>query len=193
MTWIKDHKVATALGGALLLIALGYLAFYWFGFQTALIDERVDEAAPGLSNPTDVPSALAAPSGGALPDADAEREAEPEPTGPVTLSSERFRDLAHHTSGRALLIELPDGSQVVRLEDLDTLNGPDLKVYLSDAPAGGADDRFDDDYASLGPLKGNQGNQNYPVPRNVDADAFRSIVIWCERFSVGFGVAELRA
>lgn len=187
MTWIKSHRAATAAIVVVLVVVGGFLAFYWFGFQTVLIDERVDEAAPGAAATT-VPQeddSSAAP-------ADAPSES-PAPTEPVTLSNERFRDLSYTTTGQALLIELPDGSQVVRLEDLDTQNGPDLKVYLSDAPAGAAEDRFDDDYVNLGPLKGNKGNQNYDVPRDVDASRYRSIVVWCERFSVGFGVAGLTA
>jgi hypothetical protein len=44
----------------------------------------------------------------------------------------------------------------------------------------------------LGVLRGNRGDQNYPVPRDVDTDRFRTAVIWSERFSVGFAVAPLR-
>src|SRR5688572_2987899 len=33
-----------------------------------------------------------------------------------------------------------------------------------------------------------RGTQNYEIPADVDIDSFRSISIWCRRFSVGFGV-----
>ncbi|MGW3944363.1 DM13 domain-containing protein, partial [Streptomyces phaeochromogenes] len=40
----------------------------------------------------------------------------------------------HTTSGTVKLVRLTDGSHVVRLESLDTSNGPDLRVWLTDAP-----------------------------------------------------------
>mgnify|MGYP006183142743 CR=1 FL=1 len=43
----------------------------------------------------------------------------------------------------------------------------------------------------LGALKGNKGNQNYRIPNDVDPEQFKSAVIWCRRFTVGFGVAPL--
>jgi hypothetical protein len=111
--------------------------------------------------------------------------------GPVTLASGAFSSLAHETSGTASIVELPDGSRYLRIEDLDTLSGPDLRVYLSDAPATGADDALDDAFVDLGALKGNQGDQNYRVPPGLDLNDVMSVAIWCRRFSVGFGVAPI--
>lgn len=183
--WIVTHKVASAVIIAA-VIALGvFVVFYWFGFQNAVVDVRVNEAAPAASPAASPgsPGSPVAPGGVTGEPAGSE--------GPVTLAKGRFRGLEHDTEGTALLIELANGSQVIRFEGFDVLNGPDLKVYLSTAPADAAEDRFDDDYVSLGDLKGNVGNQNYGVPRNADATDFDSVVIWCERFSVGFGVAPL--
>ncbi len=44
---------------------------------------------------------------------------------------------------------------------------------------------------SLGKLKGNKGSQNYVVPEDVDPARFSSVSIWCGRFDVSFGAAEL--
>jgi hypothetical protein len=44
---------------------------------------------------------------------------------------------------------------------------------------------------SLGDLKGNKGNQNYPIPADVDLADYTAVSIWCERFAVSFGAAEL--
>ena len=92
-------------------------------------------------------------------------------------------------------MELADGSHVVRLENLDTSNGPDLRVLLTDAPVqeGRAGWRvFDDgEYVSLGKLKGNKGSQNYVLPDDVDPARYTSVSIWCDRFDVSFGAAEL--
>lgn len=184
--WIARHRGVSILIAALAIAIGGYLVFYYFGFQTALVNDEVNEALPTATAP-------ASPSVAQDEDASGHEGQRPEeePTGPETVASGRFQGIEHETSGEALVLLLPDDSQVVRLEDLSTLNGPDLKVYLSAASADGSADRFDDDYVSLGPLKGNRGDQNYAVPGNVSATDYRSVVIWCERFSVGFGVAPL--
>jgi hypothetical protein len=45
---------------------------------------------------------------------------------------------------------------------------------------------------NLGRLKGNQGNQNYELPADFDPSTYRSISVWCQRFSVNFATAPLR-
>lgn len=54
---------------------------------------------------------------------------------------------------------------------------------------------FDDGrYVDLGRLKGNRGNrgnQNYPLPADVDWSAYTSVSIWCDRFDVSFGAARI--
>ena len=115
------------------------------------------------------------------------------PTRPAArvLASSPFRSLGHATSGRAVALQLPDGRRYLRLEGLQTSNGPDLFLYLSRAPRDGPRDRFDDDFVSLGRLKANQGNQNYAIPAAVTLGRYRSVVIWCRRFTYAFGAASL--
>lgn len=101
----------------------------------------------------------------------------------------------HDTSGTVKILELADGSRVLRLENLDTSNGPKLEVWLSDAPVIEGQDGwfvFDDGkYRSLGALKGNKGNQNYEIPADLNLSDFSSVSIWCVTFKVSFGAAEL--
>jgi Electron transfer DM13 len=111
--------------------------------------------------------------------------------GTVTLASGRFRSLGHETSGRAAVLEADAGRRFLRLEALRTSNGPDLFVYLSATPADGPRDAFDDEFLSLGRLKANQGNQNYEIDAGTRLDRYRSVVIWCRRFTYAFGAAEL--
>jgi Electron transfer DM13 len=108
-----------------------------------------------------------------------------------TLSSAAFRSYEHATAGRARVIASPDGRRYVRFEGFSTSNGPALKVYLSAAPATGPGDSFDDRFVDLGDLKGNIGAQNYAIARDVRLDAYRSVVVWCKRFSVPFAAAAL--
>ncbi|MFE2751521.1 DM13 domain-containing protein [Actinosynnema sp. NPDC059335] len=115
----------------------------------------------------------------------------PPPAGPVALASGPFRSLSHTTTGTATLVELPDGKRAVQFESLDTSDGPDLHVYLSGQAAGSPEEAFGSGFTNLGELKANRGNQVYEVPAGVDLTAVRSVVIWCQRFSEGFGVAPL--
>jgi hypothetical protein len=46
-------------------------------------------------------------------------------------------------------------------------------------------------FVSLGKLKGNIGSQNYELPDDLNLSRFKSAVVWCKRFAVGFGVAGL--
>ena len=111
------------------------------------------------------------------------------------LASGELISHEHATSGTVKLVRLADGTHVVRLENLDTSNGPDLRVWLTDAPVkqGQAGWHvFDDgEYVSLGKLKGNKGSQNYALPDGVDPSDYSSVSIWCDRFDVSFGAAEL--
>ncbi|MFG2335531.1 DM13 domain-containing protein [Streptomyces yangpuensis] len=147
-------------------------------------DETVSEALPAASPTT--PSG--SPSGTV--------SAAPAPSAvPQTLTQGSFISHEHDTKGTAKVVRLPDGSHVLRLEGLDTSNGPDLRVWLTNAPVkeGVAGWRVFDDgkYVSLGKLKGNKGDQNYEIPADVNLADYSSVAIWCDRFDVSFGAAEL--
>ncbi|MCI0384462.1 DM13 domain-containing protein [Streptomyces sp. CNQ085] len=165
------------------VVAAG-VGLYWFQPWKLWQDETVRESLPAA------PSAPAPPA-----DRETASAAPPAQAGPRTLADGDLISHEHATSGTVRLIRLPDGSHVVRLENLETSNGPDLHVWLTDAPV--REGRagwgvFDDgEYVSLGRLKGNRGDQNYALPAGVDPDAFTSVTIWCDRFDVSFGAAEL--
>ncbi len=163
-------------------VVLGAAAFYWFGPWHLFIDRRVDEALPGVAVEEVMPGDVTTPVG--------EEPAKPAPQ-VTTLAEGSFRSLAHSTSGTASIVELADGRRFVRFEGLDTDSGPDLRVYLSEAPADGDAGALDDAFVDIGALKGNQGNQNYEIPDGVALDDIKSVSVWCRRFSVGFGVAPL--
>jgi Electron transfer DM13 len=168
------------LGLAALVVLAGLVvALAVFQPQKLFLDETVDEA---------LPPAVQAPATTAAGAAATTRA----PAGPVRLGGGSFRSLAHPGSGTALLLRQGDGSHLVRLEDLNVENGPDLHVYLAEASAGSDAASFGRDFLDLGRLKGNRGNQNYQLPRDADPSRYRSVVVWCKRFSVGFAVAPLR-
>lgn len=173
------------IGGPLLILFGGFVLVF-FQPQKLLIDDRVDEAPPVGTDAAIGTDPVAAPDPGGAPSPPAP------PALPVQLAQGSFRSLEHPTTGRAVVTELPDGSRVLRFEDFETSNGPDLRVYLA---AGSNDANFGaeygQDFVELGRLKGNIGSQNYEIPAGTDLSRYRNAVVWCKRFSVGFGVATL--
>jgi electron transfer DM13 len=174
----RRRKILVAVVAGVLAGAAGVA---WFQPQKLLINQRVEEALPVAATPTS--RAL-----GTSPGQPRTQSPGPEP---AMLSTSPFRSLGHATSGQAVVLELADGRRFLRLEELRTSNGPDLFVYLSTAAADAPRDTFDDDFVNLGPLKANQGSQNYAIPADVSPDRYRSVVIWCRRFTYAFGAAAL--
>ena len=114
---------------------------------------------------------------------------------PIVLSQGALISHEHKTSGTIKILQLADGSRILRLEDLSTSDGPRVEVWLTDAPViEGLDGWFvfdDGKYESLGAIKGNKGNQNYKIPDDLDLSEFTSVSLWCVTFAVSFGAAEL--
>ncbi len=90
----------------------------------------------------------------------------------------------HNAEGVAKIIQLADGTDILRLENFKATNGPDLYIYLST-------DKTNADIVNLGRLKGNIGNQNYLIPAGTDMTKYNTALIWCRAFSVIFGSAQL--
>ncbi len=191
--------------GAAAAVLVGWLAIGFFGVHTLFIDEEVDQPLPvfaGDAGASGLPSDATSPElAAALNDAardgqiPAVAEADEDPPRMratlSTIASGLFIDRSHPTSGRALVLNDGTEQRFLRFEDFETDNGPDLNVYLSAAPAGGSASAFDDDFIDLGDLRGNIGSQNYEIPPGVDLSRYSTVVIWCVRFSVAFGAAEL--
>ncbi|MER7661969.1 DM13 domain-containing protein [Streptomyces sp. NPDC096193] len=169
------------VGLLLLGLAAGAVGAVWFQPWKLWVNETVREDLPA-----------AAPAG--VPEQDA-AAGSPAPAEPRTLATGELISHEHRTTGTVKIVRLADGSHVLRLENLDTSNGPDLRVLLADAPVkeGTAGWRVFDDgkHTAIGKLKGNKGDQNYALPRDVDPADYTSMSIWCDRFDVSFGAAEL--
>lgn len=118
------------------------------------------------------------------------------PAMPVVVARGELIAHEHASTGSVVLLRLPDGSHVLRLEDLRTSDGPSLRVWLAAAPViPGRDGWFvfdDAPYVDLGELRGNIGSSNYTIPPGTDLAALPNVTIWCERFSVSFAAAALR-
>lgn len=187
------------------LLAVGLVAVgatgWWLG-SPLFLDNEVDEEFP-LSATAIVPDDMtqddveeemeqAAESPVVMDDEPMPTEDAAERAAPIAVLSGSFEgaDEFHQGAGTATVYILEDGSTVLRFEDFEVTNGPDLHVLLvpNDAPA----DRDDlAGYVDLGELKGNIGNQNYEIPPDIDISEFGSIVIYCEPFHVLFASATL--
>jgi len=158
------------------------VGLYWFQPWKLVTDRTVNEQLATLPEPSSSVSLPPASESASAPRAAVVRQG-------------RFISHEHHTSGLARVILKPDGSRVLELVGLDTSNGPDLRVWLSDQPVRtGADGWrvFDDGkWLELGKLKGNKGDQTYAIPAGANLDQLDSAAIWCKRFAVSFGAAGL--
>jgi len=173
---LRWRPFALPVVGAYLVTAT-LLGGYLFVSSTfdKVVDEDVVVAAPRASASTSpAPTASSPASSSPVPAA---------PEGPVEVASGDFTNQAHDTSGRATLIEQPNGDRVLTLTRFKTDPGPDVRVYLVPDPGGSIKDAVD-----LGGLKGNKGNQQYDVPAGAETGA---VVIWCRAFTVAFGTAAL--
>ncbi len=156
-----------------LLVVVGLVAAgaVWYAFrpERLFVNQKVNENFPA-----------------------AQVQAESKAPEPLALASGHFHSVAHETMGVATLYQLPDGKRVLRLTEFKTSNGPDVQLYLV-----ASDDAKDNDtvkkvgFVTLGALKGNEGDQNYGVPADVDLAKYRAVTVWCRRFGVNFATAPL--
>ncbi|MFE0190080.1 DM13 domain-containing protein [Streptomyces sp. NPDC058989] len=155
----------------LVLVVAAGIGLYLFQPWKAFTDTAVNETLPAVAESA---------AGSAMKDTRAK-----------DLAKGSFVSHEHDTSGTARTVRLADGGKLLRLENLMTSEGPDVRVYLSPRDADAVKNGLGDGAVQLGKLKGNLGDQNYAVPAGTDLSGFRSAVIWCERFSVSFGAADL--
>ncbi|EME64519.1 DM13 domain-containing protein [Amycolatopsis decaplanina] len=172
----RKRVLAVLAAGLVVAVAAG---LYWFQPWKLWVNETVQEALPVIAQPSVQTSESATPA----------------PKEPTVVATGALIGHEHATSGDVRILRAADGSLVLRLENLDTSNGPDLRVWLTDAPVLPGKDGwfvFDDGaHVSAGKLKGNKGSQNYPLPAGTDLARYSSVTIWCDRFNVSFGAAEL--
>jgi hypothetical protein len=110
------------------------------------------------------------------------------------LETGTFHGKVHNTSGRATIYREPDGKLILRLTNFKTSNGPDVHVILLAAKDADDDANFlkgNTERLELGTLKGNEGDQNYEIPRATDLSKFQTVSIYCVRFNANFGAAPL--
>lgn len=96
-------------------------------------------------------------------------------------------DSFHQGSGTATIFQQGE-NQILRFENFESTNGPDLHVLLVEN-VGGTSSAELGEYVDLGSLKGNIGNQNYEIPADVDLSKYSGVMIYCMPFHVVFSTA----
>ena len=164
--------------GAIVVAVAGF-ALYYFAPWTLFTNKTVNDAAPVIESTAPTPTGVASDTAA--------------PAYPRVLARGEFIAQGHPASGQVLIVETAPGERILRIENLDTDNGPDVKVWLTDQPVSKEQQNIFDDglVVSLGALKGNKGNQNYTIPADADLASLTSVSLWCDRFDVSFGAAAL--
>jgi len=158
-----------ALIGLAIVVVVG--GWYAFRPERLFVNQTVNESLGSVMSDSSAPSMGVAP---------------------ATVATGSFHSNAHDTRGKATVLKLADGRRVLRLTNFATSNGPDVRVYL--VAAADVQDNATvktAGFVELGPMKGNIGDQNYDVPLDLDLSKYRTVTIWCKRFSVNFGSAPL--
>ncbi|WP_170061119.1 DM13 domain-containing protein [Spirosoma aerolatum] len=104
-------------------------------------------------------------------------------TGQKLLASGNFQNGVHTVSGRVRLYGR-NGKQTLVFENFRSDTGPDLRIYL-------ANDTQASTFTEVSLLTAT-GNFFVDVPSTITLSQQRYVLIWCKRFSVHFGNAELK-
>lgn len=98
-------------------------------------------------------------------------------------------DPVHYGKGQVSVYE----KTVFLHDDFEVGPGPKFHVYLvpkDNIRASG--DLGDAMYVDLGRLRAFKGSQKYAIPAGLNLADFKSVVIWCEQFSVLISPADLK-
>lgn len=217
--FIRKHPVGVG-AGTLVVAALAWLAFGFFGIHTLFLDDVVDEAAPAFAatvaadttepeEPFDTsapaptastaPDAAASETGTTLPDVTSTQPASPaDSADPTDVSpAPAVPEVVTEFNGTFESDAHPTSGQALVLGNGTGQRFLRLQNFATD---NGPDLNVYlvnsstgdvSDYVDLGDLKGNIGDQNYEIPSDLDLSVYDEVVIWCVRFGVGFGDARL--
>lgn len=170
------------------VLGVPFVAVSWWLLSPFFLDDVVDDDFS-----TSIADATPAPASASDPDS---RPSAPPSTGAPELAQPALRGAGafvglagHDGSGDAGFFLLEDGSQVLRLENFDIDNGPDLRLYV--VPGAGQTDPTEESLY-LGALRGNVGDQTYDLPDDFPLVAGDwTVLVWCEAFSVEFVAATV--
>ncbi len=107
-------------------------------------------------------------------------------------------DAVRQARGKVTLYRSADGSLLLRFDDFDVTNAPQMVVYLVAAATPPTDlktaikkEDFDTDVShfEVGPLLGSHGNQQFDLPRELPITRYQSVVIYSESLRIVYAFA----
>jgi hypothetical protein len=157
--------------------------------RTALLLTAALTTALGLA----LPAALAQTAPMTKPAASAPAMTDTLPKPMSTTRMGAFKTLYAPTQGNVRLAKNAQGRWTLTVTGLKTEPAPDLHVWLvpqspvKDTPTLAQGKRLD-----LGTIQTTTTSRTYVLPANMKPDGYRSVVLWCEQFSVAFAAATLQ-
>lgn len=119
-----------------------------------------------------------------------EKEGELTKTRIVTINNEAilkytgtFAPTAGESASGVVKIFQEGNAYILKLENFAVSNGPDLKVYLSQASTA-------TNFVNLGSFQGN-GNTVYTIPAGINVANYGYVLIHCQQFNHTFAIAQL--
>ena len=98
----------------------------------------------------------------------------------------------YSVSGRHKIV-VGEGKRTLRLaKSFRSDGGPGLRVWLSKAGPKAGDVATKSAYVDLGSLKSGSGKQKYRIPKGRKLGKFKSVVVWCSKVAMAFGVAPIK-
>ncbi|MBI5135250.1 DM13 domain-containing protein [Candidatus Uhrbacteria bacterium] len=162
----------------LVLLVVGFIGLGYYLISPVFRVVETNEASPLAQTP---PTTTSQPPTPQPQDTTTQTQAIVQPS---VVARGTFLPHAHAVNGTAMVIQ-DKQKTTLRFENFDTVNGPDLRIYL-------ATDLRAKDIVDLGPIKATKGNVNYALDRNIDILKYRYVLVWCRAFSVLFSSAELQ-
>lgn len=98
-----------------------------------------------------------------------------------------FQTANHATSGNVEISKGERGKFELKITNLKTDAGPDLKIIISPNDAA----NWKSNFVNLGNLKQFSGNFTFEIPQDTDLTQIQSVLIWCEEHDSLFGFANL--
>ncbi len=97
-----------------------------------------------------------------------------------------FEKVDYNVSGGYKIIE-SGGEYLLRIENLDISNGPDLVFAFSNTNQAWGNDN----YVSITDLPANRGSYNVTIPNSINPDDFKYLLIHCRQFAHTFASADV--
>jgi hypothetical protein len=176
---LRRHRLAFITAIALVAVAVA-IPVTAFVIVPIFVRTSVVESAPTATQLAATPSAAGIPT----PDLASTPAAAANAT--LAIGTLRRISVIHFGSGKVSILQV-SGQRFLRFDNVEIAAAPAIHVYLSDRTDGSPGS-----FTDLGVLKATSGSFNYQVPAAVDLIRVRSVVAWCQQFSVTVTYAVLQ-